>query len=126
MDRLYIGIVIGILIYFLYSKLFGSNISGFTMEPFSATMDRAAVMTSFQTQTAALTNELKAKLTDAMNAKKSTEELITISNSYADQSNALNKAYSEWQLRHMPTVTPVASAPGPSVQAPGPSPAPRA
>jgi hypothetical protein len=116
MDRLYIGIVIGILIYFLYSKLFGGNVSGFTMEPFSAMTDRAAVMTSFQTQTAALTNELKAKLTDAINAQKSTEELITISNSYADQSNALNKAYSEWQLRHRTDVVAASPAPAPRTQ----------
>jgi hypothetical protein len=117
MDRLYIGILIGIVIYFLYSKMFGSKTSGFTMQPFSSMTDRAAVTTSFQTQTAALTNELKAKLTEAINSKKSTEELITLSNSYADQSNELNKAYSAWQLQHRADV---------AAMAPGPSPAPRA
>jgi hypothetical protein len=117
MDRLYIGILIGIVIYFLYSKMFGSKTSGFTMQPFSSMTDRSAVTTSFQTQTAQLTNELKAKLTDAINSKKSTEELITLSNSYADQSNELNKAYSAWQLQHRADVV---------AAAPGPSPAPRA
>ena len=120
MDRLYIGILIGIVIYFLYSKMFGIKTSGFTMQPFSSMTDRAAVTTSFQTQTAALTNELKAKLTDAINANKSTEELITLSNSYADQSNELNKAYSAWQLKNRPTVMPVASAPSPTMNSPSP------
>ena len=113
MDRLYIGILIGIVIYFLYSKMFGSKTSGFTMQPFSSMTDRSAVTTSFQTQTAALTNELKAKLTDAINANKSTEELITLSNSYADQSNELNKAYAAWQLQHRADVVAMAPAPAP-------------
>ena len=117
MDRLYIGILIGIVIYFLYSKMFGSKTSGFTIQPFSSMTDRSAVTTSFQTQTAALTNE---KLTDAINANKSTEELITLSNSYADQSNELNKAYSAWQLKNRPTVMPVASAPSPTMNSPSP------
>ena len=116
MDRLYIGILIGIVIYFLYSKMFGSKTSGFTMQPFSSMTDRSAVTTSFQTQTAQLTNELKTKLTDAINAKKSTEELITLSNSYADQSNELNKAYSAWQLQHRADVVAAAPAPGPSMR----------
>jgi hypothetical protein len=65
--------------------------------------------------TAQLTNELKSKLTDAINAKKSTEELISLSNSYADQSNELNKAFATWQLQHRNDV--VAPAPGPAPRA---------
>jgi hypothetical protein len=111
MDRLHIGILIGIVIYFLFSKIFGSKMSGFTMQSFSSMTDRSAVTTSFQTQTAQLTNELKSKLTEAIQGNKSTEELINLSNSYADQSNELNKAYSAWQLQHRNDV--VASAPAP-------------
>jgi hypothetical protein len=117
MDRLYIGILIGIVFYFLYSKMFGGKTSGFTMQPFSSMTDRSAVTTSFQTQTAQLTNELKTKLTEAIQGNKSTEELINLSNSYADQSNDLNKAYSAWQLQHRNDVV---------APAPGPAPAPRA
>ena len=113
MDRLYIGILIGIVIYFLYSKMLGSKTSGFTMQPFSSMTDRSAVTTSFQTQTATLSAELKAKLTEAMNSQKSTEELITLSNSYADQSNELNKAYAAWQLQHRADVVAMAPAPAP-------------
>lgn len=105
-------VIVGFVVFVWFMSLSRTR-SGFTMQPFANMTDRAAVTTSFQTQSAQLTTELKTKLTAAIQAKKSTEELITLSNSYADQSNELNKAYSAWQLQHRADVVAMAPAPAP-------------
>jgi hypothetical protein len=101
------GLVAGLFLFFIVSKMVGQK-STFTMTPFTGT-DANAVKTSFQTQTQQIATELQQALRDGITQGKTKDELVTISNTYNDQSCALTKAYAEWNIRNVS-----ASAPGPS------------
>jgi hypothetical protein len=56
---------------------------------------------SFTQQTAQIVQELKQRLTDAMLAGNSKEQLIEISDIYSGYSCDLNKAFSRFQINNM-------------------------
>lgn len=106
------GLVVGLIIYFLFLKIFKPQASDFTMQSFSGMTDLAAVTASYQSQVQAVGNELKTALAAAISQNKSDNEIIAISNLYADQLNELNKSHSAWTITHRSQlVAPPAPAP---------------
>lgn len=103
----FIGFLIGILAFFVYNMLTKRKSSLYTVQDFPDTLSVQEADAQFKTETIAIAGELSKKLTDAMNANVSTEELINITWSYADISNQLNKDYAAYKLRNRPkTPTP--------------------
>jgi hypothetical protein len=103
-----IGLVVGLIAFFIFSKVFGVQKSDFTMTPFTGT-DPNAVKTSYQTQLTQVATELQQALRDAVSQQKTKDQLVTISNQYNDYSCALTKAYSEWNIRNVTATSPVSS-----------------
>lgn len=107
---LFVGVLL--LLFFLSRR----RESRFTQKLFTG-MTSAEAAASFTQQTSEIVNELKVKMTDAIAAKKSKDELFAISDQYSQYSCELTKAYQRFQIELMP-------APG-SVPAPAPGPAPK-
>jgi hypothetical protein len=107
-----IGLMVGLVAFFIFSKFFGAQKSDFTMTPFTGT-DPNAVKTSYQTQLTQVATELQQALRDAVSQQKTKDQLVAISNQYNDYSCALTKAYSEWNIRNVTATSPV-SSPAPS------------
>ena len=98
----FIGFLIGILAFFVYNMLTKRKSSLYTIQDFPDTLSAQQADAQFKTETTAIAGELSKKLTDAMSANVSTEELINITWSYADTSNQLNKDYAAYKLRNRP------------------------
>ena len=103
-----IGLIVGLIAFFIFSKVFRVQKSDFTMTPFTGT-DPNAVKTSYQTQTQQIANEMKAALTTAIDQKQTKDQLVAISNRYNDYSCALTKAYAEWNIRNVTATSPTSS-----------------
>jgi hypothetical protein len=102
MDRnsFFIGLFVGLVIYFMFTKLSSPQVSEYTIQPFEGMTDREAVKASVGTQTAAIVAEMMSALATAKNENKTVDERVAISNTYTDQLCQLNKAFAEWSLRH--------------------------
>lgn len=102
MDRnsFLIGLLVGVVIYFLFTKLVRPQVSEYTIQPFDNMTDREAVKASAGTQTAAIVAEMISALTTAKNENKTVDERVEISNRYTDQLCQVNKSFAEWSLRH--------------------------
>ena len=102
MDRnsFLIGLFVGILIYFMFTKLARPQVSEYTIQPFDGMTDQAAVKDSLKTQVTAVVTEMTSALATAKTANKTVDERIAISNTYNDQLCQLNKGFSEWLLNH--------------------------
>jgi ABC-type glutathione transport system ATPase component len=112
-------VVAALLALYLISK---RGTSRYTAQVFTG-MTAAQATASFTQKTAEIVQELKTKLTDAMQAGKSTEELIAISDTYSGYSCDLNKAFSRFQIENMDNLMAQSPAPAPApVQAPAPGP----
>jgi hypothetical protein len=98
-DRiLFVAIIIGVVLLWYF---FGRNkTSGFTSQSFDG-MTITQATASFTQQTAQIVQELKQKLTDAMMAGNTKEQLIEISDTYSGYSCDLNKAFSRFQINNM-------------------------
>ena len=107
-ENFFYGLIIGIVIVVLYMKYFSSKTSTFDVKDFPDTMSSGDAETSYKTQTTGIATELSQKLTAAMSAQASKDDLIKLTWSYADMSNQLNKNYSAYKIR---TMTPGAQAP---------------
>jgi hypothetical protein len=107
-----IGLIVGLLTFFIFSKFIGTQKSDFVMMPFTGT-DPNAVKTSFQTQTQQIATEMQAALKDAIDQTQTKDQLVAISNKYNDYSCALTKAYAEWTIRNVTATSPT-SSPAPS------------
>jgi hypothetical protein len=103
-----IGLFVGLVAFFIFTKFFGTQKSDFTMTPFTGT-DPNAIKTSYQTQTQQIANEMKAALTAAIDQKQTKDQLVAISNKYNDYSCALTKAFAEWNIRNVTATSPVSS-----------------
>ena len=103
-----IGLFVGLVAFFIFTKFFGTQKSDFTMTPFTGT-DPNAVKTSFQMQTQQIANEMQAALRTAIDQKQTKDQLVTISNRYNDQACALTKAFSEWNIRNVTATSPTSS-----------------
>jgi hypothetical protein len=112
---LFVGVLL--LLFFLSRR----RESRFTQKLFTG-MTSAQAAASFTQQTSEIVNELKVKMTDAIAAKKTKEDLIAISDEYSQYSCDLTKAYQRFQIELMPPPGSV-PAPGPAMT-PGPGPAP--
>ena len=95
-----IGLVVGIVLFFLFTKVFGAQKSDFTPTPFTGT-DLNAVKASYQSQLQQIASEMQTALRDGINARKTKDQLVAISNQYNDYTCALTKAYSEWNIRNV-------------------------
>jgi len=112
-------VVAALLVLYLISK---RGTSRYTAQVFTG-MTAAQATASFTQKTAEIVQELKTKLTDAMQAGKSTQELIAISDQYSVYSCDLNKAFSRFQIENMDKLVAQSPAPAPApVQAPAPGP----
>lgn len=102
MDRnsFLIGLLVGVVIYFLFTKLSRPQVSEYTIQPFEGMTDQAAVKVSLKAQVTAIVTEMTTALKTAKQENKTIDEQVAISNAYTDQLNQLNKAFSEWILRH--------------------------
>lgn len=102
MDRnsFLIGLFVGLVIYFMFTKLSSPKVSEYTIQPFDGMTDLAAVKDSLKTQVSAVATELAAELSKAKTENKTINERIAISNTYNDQLCQLNKGFAEWILRH--------------------------
>ena len=103
-----IGLIVGLLAFFIFSKFFGVQKSDFTMTPFTGT-DPNAAKTSFQTQTQQIATEMQTALKAAIDQKQTKDQLVTISNQYNDYSCALTKAFAEWNIRNVTATSPTSS-----------------
>jgi hypothetical protein len=106
-----IGLIVGLLAFFIFSKFIGTQKSDFVMMAFTGT-DPNAVKTSFQTQTQQIATEMQAALKAAIDQTQTKDQLVTISNRYNDYSCALTKAYAEWTIRNVTATSPM-SPPAP-------------
>lgn len=95
-----VGLFVGLVIYFLFTKLARPQVSEYTIQPFEGMTDREAVKASVGTQTAAIVAEMMSTLATAKNENKTIDERVAISNTYTDQLCQLNKSFAEWSLRH--------------------------
>jgi len=104
MDRnsFLIGLLVGVVIYFLFTKLVRPQVSESTIQPFEGMTDRAAVQASLKNQVTAIVTEMTTALKTAKQENKTIDEQVAISNSYTDQLNQLNKSFTEWSLRNAP------------------------
>ena len=104
MDRnsFLIGLLVGVVIYFLFTKLVRPQVSEYTIQPFEGMTDQAAVKASLKNQVTAIVTEMTAALKTAKQENKTIDEQVAISNSYTDQLNQLNKSFTEWSLRNAP------------------------
>jgi hypothetical protein len=112
-DRMFmIGafVVAALLVLYLISR---RGTSRYTSQVFTG-MTAAQATASFTQQTAQIVDELKTKLTEAMQAGKSNEELISISDKYSGYSCDLNKAFSRFQIENMDKLMPAAPVPAPA------------
>lgn len=102
MDRnsFLIGLFIGLVIYFMFTKLGRPQVSEYTIQPFEGMTDQAAVAANLKSQVTAVVTEMTSALATAKTENKTIDERIAISNTYNDQLCQLNKAFSEWMLRH--------------------------
>jgi hypothetical protein len=103
-----IGLIAGLVAFFIFSKVFGVQKSDFTPTPFSGT-DPNAVKTSFQTQTQQIATEMQTELKAAIDQKQTKDQLVAISNKYNDYSCALTKAFTEWTIRNVTATSPTSS-----------------
>ena len=103
-----IGLIVGLLAFFIFSKFFGVQKSDFTMTPFTGT-DPNAAKTSFQTQTQQIATEMQTALKAAIDQKQTKDQLVAISNQYNDYSCALTKAFAEWNIRNVTATSPTSS-----------------
>lgn len=103
-----IGLVVGLIAFFIFSKFFGVQKSDFTMTPFTGT-DTTAAKTSYQTQLTQVANEMKAALSAAIDQKQTKDQLVAISNRYNDYTCALTKSFSEWNIRNVTATSPTYS-----------------
>jgi hypothetical protein len=103
-----IGLMVGLVAFFIFSKVFGVQKSDFTPTPFSGT-DPNAVKTSFQTQTQQIATEMQTELKAAIDQKQTKDQLVAISNKYNDYSCALTKAFTEWTIRNVTATSPTSS-----------------
>lgn len=103
-----IGLIVGLLAFFIFSKFIGTQKSDFVMMAFTDT-DPNAVKTSFQTQTQQIATEMQAALKAAIDQTQTKDQLVAISNRYNDYSCALTKAYSEWTIRNVTATSPMSS-----------------
>ena len=99
MSYLYFFIA-AIVIYFMY-KHFSSK-SSFTTQPFPDTLSATDAQALYTSQSTALASELSTALSNAIQAKKTTQELINIAWQYADMSNQLNKDFAAYKIRQIP------------------------
>lgn len=95
---LLIAVVIGVIFLWYFSSR--DKTSGFTSQSFDG-MTITQATASFTQQTAQIVQELKQKLTDAMLAGNTKEQLIAISDTYSGYSCELNKAFSRFQINNM-------------------------
>ena len=115
-DKLLIAALVfgAILLLFVLSR---RKKSLFTPKLFTG-MTSAQAAASFTQQTSEIVQELKLKMTDAIAAKKSKNDLMAIADEYSQYSCDLTKEYQRFQINLMPEP---GSMPAP---APAPTPAP--
>ena len=99
MNNPIILILAAVVAFFIYKKYF-SNKSSYTVVSFDGISDPVAATKLFQENQTKINSELSTTLAEAKKASKSKEELINITNQYADYSNNLTKAFSRWAIMH--------------------------
>jgi hypothetical protein len=93
-----VGLVVGMLIYYLLKSR--TNVSNYDILPFEGMADAAAVKASLKTQVTAIVTEMSTALKTAKTENKTIDERIVIANKSNDQLCQVNKAFTEWSLRH--------------------------
>jgi len=100
-------VVILLILAILYTR---RETSRYTAQVFEG-MTAAQAAASFTEQTAKIVQELKQKLTEAIAAKNTPDQLVAISDQYSQYSCDLNKAFSRFQIKNMGAVMAAAPAP---------------
>jgi hypothetical protein len=114
-----IGFITGLLVYFIFSKIVGPKISGFTVPTFDTTLSLE--------QARKQADDMIKQLIDDLNKKtqtfKSPEENVKAMTEMHDNINEINKAFMKWTITKSPAPAPPtpASSPAPA-PAPGPAP----
>lgn len=98
-----LGVLVGIVLLFIFNFFFKSKVSGFTLAEaeafFPSSMANDAALSVYQTKTQEIATALTSQITTMVQEGKTTDEIITASHAAADQSNALNKAFATFQIR---------------------------
>lgn len=97
-----LGVLVGILLFFLYTMFTKQKTSPYTVQDFPDTLTAEQAEAQFKTETAGIASELSTKLSEGISSNASTQELINVTWSYADTSNQLNKNYAAYKLRNRP------------------------
>jgi hypothetical protein len=105
-ENFFYGLVFGIVLVVMYTMYFSRKTSTFDVKDFPDSMSSGDAEASYKTQTSGIATELSQKLTSALGANASKDDLIKLTWSYADMSNQLNKNYSAYKIRTMSTPTP--------------------
>ena len=90
-------VIVLLLLYILSSR---PAISNYTAQKFDG-MTAEQATASFTQQTAQIVQELKQALSDGIAAKNTADQLVAISDKYAQYSCDLNKAHSAFQIKNM-------------------------
>lgn len=114
--KLLIGALVILAVLLLYILSTRPKTSTYTAQVFDG-MTVAQATDSFTQQTAQIVQELKQKLSDAIAAGNTKNQLIEISDKYSDYSCALNKSFSRFQLNNMDKIMSSSPVPGPSPKA---------
>lgn len=99
MNNPLIWILVAVVAFFVYKKYF-SKTSSYTIPSFDSVTDAVAALKLFKENQDMINTELKSKLNEAKSAGKTKDEMVTITDQYADFSNALTKAFSKWAIMH--------------------------
>jgi len=112
-----IGFITGLLVYFIFSKIVGPKISGFTVPTFDTTLSLE--------QARKQADDMIKQLIDDLNKKaqtfKSPEENVKAMTEMHDNINEINKAFMKWTITKSPAPAPPTTASSPA-PAPGPAP----
>lgn len=103
-ESFFIGLILGALIVFIVTKMFGRKTSNYQVQQFSESMPTGQADSLFVTQTNELATELQQKLKDALSANADKQALINITWEYADVANQLNKEYAAYKIKSAPSL----------------------
>ena len=103
-DKIVFGAIVFVAALFIWFMFFKKQSSTFTSQSFEG-MTSVQATASFTQQTAQIVQEMKQKLTDAIAAGNTKEQLIAISDQYSQYSCDLSKSFQRFQINNMPITT---------------------
>lgn len=103
-ESFFIGLILGALIVFIVTKMFGRKTSNYVVRQFPDSMPTSQADSLFKSQTAEIAMELQQKLKERASSNADKQTLINITWEYADLVNQLNKDYAAYKIKSAPSL----------------------